>query len=465
MSSSTLRYVKSGAELLAVACFALLFGPWFVFWSAGTREPALLELYWRLAALLLAGTCAAIGLRPWLSRQTPGRRQSVAVAFAAVTTPVAAYLALGPMLGSRDLEQYWVFAGFAGLVAWLRGIGYGSSSPSSADLHRHLLIGSISLAVCLFVAERTGVWNMVLPRTVPLVVAWCSGAVVATSLMRFVEIARKTSAEELRSRFWPSLLSSVVLASLVSAALLTILAPAVWAGIRSVFPILRSILSIIGAPIVFLLGILSEGIAWLVMLLSRIQPRFKFQLPEGAGGDDFLPKQLQPDLPPEYLDSLRWVFLALAVVAVIVLAVRYLLARLNARAEPVQDETRESFASPGALRQWTRRLRRLLARLLQRLGERVRGWASEPSSATGFYHAVLNYAARAGRPRPSTVTPLDFQPAVQEVFEGSEEPASRILNGFMDEYYGDVKLQPEQIEKLRQDWRRMRERTPESRVR
>ncbi len=465
MSSSTLRYVKSGAELLAVACFALLFGPWFVFWSAGTREPALLALYWRLAAILLAGASGAMALRPWLSRQTPDKRQRVAIAFAVVTTPVAADLALAPMLASRDLEQYWVFAGFVGLVAWLRGLGYGSSSPSSADLHRHLLIGSISLAVCLFAAERTGIWGAVLPQAVPLVVAWCSGAVVTTSLMRFLEITRKTSAQELRSRFWPSLLSSVVLGSLVSAALLTILAPAVWAGVRSLFPLLRSILSIIGAPIAFVLRILSEAIAWLVMLLSKIQPKFKFKLPEGAGGEDFLPKQLQPDLPPEYLDSLRWVFLVLAAVAVVVLAVRYLLARLYDSVELAPDETRESFASPGALRQWTRRLRRLLARLLQRLGERVRGWASEPSSATGFYHVVLSYAARAGRPKPESVTPLTFQPTVHEVFEGSEEPAGRILHGFMDEYYGDVKLPAEQIEKLRLDWRRLKEQVSESRSR
>ena len=462
MSSSTLRYVRSGAETLVAACFALLFGPWFVFWSAGTHEPALVALYWRLVGLLLAGRCAAAVLRPWLLRQELSRRQTVALAFAAITTPAAGYLALAPMLPSRDLEQYWVFAAVVGLLAWLRGLGYGSSSASSSDLHRHLMTGSISLAVCLFVAERTGVWGEVLPRTVPLVVAWCSGAVVATSLMRFLEIAQKTSAQELRSRFWPSMLGSVVLGSLIVAALLTVVAPAVWAAFRRLFPILRSILSIIGAPIVFVLGVVSEAIAWLVMLLSRIKPQFKFRMPEGAGGENFLPEQLQSDLPPKYLESLRWVFLALVVVAVVLLAVKYLLARLNARTEPDSDETRESFASPGALRQWTRRLRRLLARLLQRLGERVRRWASEPSTATGLYNAVLSYAARGGRAKPAGATPLAFQPAIREIFEGSEEPAGRILYGFMDEYYGDQELSPEQIEGLRRDWKRMRERKPET---
>ncbi|MDP2858688.1 MAG: DUF4129 domain-containing protein [Bacillota bacterium] len=457
MSSSTLRYVRQGAETLVVACFALTFGPWFMLWSVSAREPALVGLYWRLAAVIIGARCVAAALRPYLARHRQERRLRAAVVFSAITTPAAAFLALAPMLPSRDLDQYWVSAAVLGLLAWLRGLGYGSSSPSSSDLHRHLMIGSISLALCLFVADRTGMWDAVLPQALPLSLAWCAGAVVATSLMRFLEITQKTAGDDLKSHFWPSLLSSVVFGSLFAAGLLTIIAPAVWAGIRSLFPILRWILSIIGAPVVFALRLLSEVIAWLVMFIARLRPRFEFKMPEQLVPDDFLPKQEQPGLPPAYFESLRWVFLAIAVLVVIVFAVRYLLARLHAAESTDPDEMRESFASAGALRQWSRRLRRLMAQLLRRLGDRVRSWATEPRTPTAIYHAVLEHAERAGRPRPPGVTPLAFQPAVLEVFVGSAEPAARILDGFMDEYYGGRSLSTDQVEGLREDWKHMRE--------
>jgi hypothetical protein len=458
MSSSTLRYVRQVAETLVVACFALAFGPWFALWASSAREPALLGLYWRVAAVMVAGRCSAAAMRPRLARQTQDRRQKAAIAFSAVTTAGAAFLTLVPMLRQGRLEQYWVFSAVLGLAAWLLGLGRGATSPTSSDLHRHLVFGSASLALCLLVADRTGLWQALLPQAVPLSLAWCAGTVVATSLMRFLEIAAKTAGEDLKSRFWPSLLSFVVFGSLFAAGLLTVIAPVVWAGIQSLFPIFRWILSIIGAPVMLALALLSEVIAWLVTwLATRLRPRFEFRLPERFAAEDYLPQKEQPNLLPAYFESLRWIFVGIAVLIVIVLAVRYLLGRLHAAESSDPDETRQSFASAGALRQWSRRLREIMAKLLQRLGDRVRSWTREPETPTEIYHAVLERVERAGIPRPAAITPLAFQPAVLEVFVRCDEPAGRILSGFMDEYYGEQSPEPDRVEKLREDWRHMRE--------
>ena len=114
-------------------------------------------------------------------------------------------------------------------------------------------------------------------------------------------------------------------------------------------------------------------------------------------------------------------------------------------------ETRESLFS--------------LARMGEDLGEALSGLlpgrpgrsrsARRPRSPRDYYHALLDFAARAGRPKEAWETPREHQRGLSGVLPAA--PVARIVDEFQDAHYGAAAQDPARQERLESGHRELEE--------
>lgn len=167
----------------------------------------------------------------------------------------------------------------------------------------------------------------------------------------------------------------------------------------------------------------------------------------------------------------QWLVAAeIAVVALIVLLVTLLIWRASARRQKgarrsTGTEKRESLLSPrGAFRALLVWLRGLFAGSVETTGgavararRRVLGPSYPSDPIRRVYAQVLVRAARHGLERSPTVTPAEFQHALENRWPSGASDFAAVTAAYMQRRYGDRLLSDEDVRTVQRHWHRLRE--------
>lgn len=463
MRSLRSRFSGSVADVLSVACYAGLFAPWFVLAGAFTDRAEPVRLFWRLVVLLFLARALAGASRLYLERETR-LRKAVAVAlgifgiilsWAVVAVPASRTEGAGTVgvSGAAWILPVWFVAG---LLAWVKGTNFGARPPDNTYMHRQLAFGSVSIALCFVFAARLDVYDRVFPASLPFILFWSIGAIVATALMRLAELSRKGGSESGEvTRFWPYLLILTAAGCLAFAILFSVISPVVLHLLQVPARLLLRVAGFCLAIIAFFLGMIVQGIAWLWELIMARRTGKAPEMPKMAGFEKFSEEQVLRPLPVAVGEAAKWLVIVAAALAAVALVVYYLLRVWAKDRELSPDESRESFASIDALAAWAAsRWREVLEAAGRGAGRFIAARArhARPRTATEIYHAVLDVAAGKGQPRPVPVTPYRFQPVLVACFPGTATALDEILLAFSAEYYGERCLSEVTLQGLYQEW-------------
>jgi len=453
-------FVRLGNSVLFLACHTSVFGPWFVFIRAYSGIPGITHLYWQLAVVLgcafvLARTCGPIAQKI----HQRGRHAAALALGAAGILFTGAVVVLPALRSGSALAGYWPGLFVAGMAAWLRGIDLGSAPEDNLEMQRHLVIGTATTALSLFLIGRLAQRDLVLPQALPFVLFWLIAATVATALTRLTELAGKDQGESPElARFWPPLLVGVAFACLITALLLSAVAPVLVHFLQHPARLLFRAFEFCLMLVAYALGFIVQWGIWLVKLLLRRQEGADLPYAEIPDASEFFQDHELRQIPPAAAEVAKWAGVVAVALLVIVVAANYLLRIWWKEQRNSPDETRESYASLRALGAWTktqltglgRSLRSAVARLSRMYGQQM------PKTATQVYHLLLGVAAGKGIYRPAAVTPHRFQPQLKTGFPGNEQWLDRILDAFAFEYYGEQPLSPEEMDAVSRAWAQLR---------
>ncbi len=115
-------------------------------------------------------------------------------------------------------------------------------------------------------------------------------------------------------------------------------------------------------------------------------------------------------------------------------------------------ETRESLFS---LERVGDDLGAVLSGLFSGMPGRERAARRRPRSPRDYYHALLDFAARAGRPKETWETPREHQRGLSGILPSS--PVAHIVDEFQDAHYGAAAQDPARLERLESDYRELEE--------
>ncbi|MEW6244994.1 MAG: DUF4129 domain-containing protein [Bacillota bacterium] len=452
-------FIKLSSSILSLACHASVYAPWFVLIGAYFRMPGIMSLYWQLVfalgcAFLLSRTCG-----PLLQRIHQRCRRAAASAAGGIGILfTSAFIVLPVLRSGSPLASYWPWLFVAGMASWLRGVDLGSAPLDSLVMQRHLVVGAAATALSLLLIGRLIQPELVLAQALPFVLFWLIAATVATALIRLAELAGKDEGESPElARFWPPLLAGVAFVCLITALLLSAAAPVIVHFLRQPARLLLRALEFSLMLVAYALGFIVQCGIWLVKLFVRRAEGAEPAYSEAPDPSEFFQGQELKQLPPAAAEVAKWAIVLAVTLLVAIMAANYLLRIWWKGKRDNPDETRESYASLGALAVWTkarvagliRSLGSASARFSRTYGRRV------PKTVTQVYHLLLQAAAGKGINRPAPVTPHRFQPQLAGGFPEHRQSLDRILDAFAFEYYGEEQLSPEEMDAILREWGRI----------
>jgi len=434
------HYAKLALNILGVGCYVALFAPWFVLAENATGHAWLMSVFWRLGLVVYLGMGAAAIVRERLA--PPGHERHAAILSALIGLPILYTLLLRPL--SQQMGGAWLAWFGLGLGVWVMGLRLGSFPPDNQDMRRQLALGSVSLAAC-FIVAGPDIRQLVLADSLPFVLFWCIGAMVATALTRLAELNTKGGKQSPDfARFWPPLLIAVAAVCLVAALLLSVGAPVmVWAmsgPARFVWQIMKWGLMLVA----YALGYVLQAVVWIINLFLVRRGHEPMEVPSEVAQDQFPEVELK-SVPPAFAEIAKWVGAAVLVLSMVALATHYLLKRFWKPADEGVDEMRESYASAEALRTWAKARIGSAIDSIKRMGTR-----SRLDNATQIYNAVLLEAQRRGFKKRDSQTAHSFQPSIRDCFPEQKEEADLVLRGFSLEYYAEKTLEQQLMHEIKE---------------
>ncbi|NLP38027.1 MAG: hypothetical protein GX357_10270 [Firmicutes bacterium] len=447
MSSNRLPLARWGVEALAFLSYLALFGPWFVLVGFYAKASPFLWEYGKFA--LLALICW--GLTHYL-KPPQGSAASIMSGKRAILLIVAGLvlvitLFIIPMLGGKfsfaALVGYLVVGGFA----WIMGAKKAFDLHTNYDLQKQLLFGTLAFAVLFFFANRAGIMNQVFRYTLPFVLFWLTATALVMGILRLFEL--QGGADLKRIKKWLRSYLFIIAGCLAIALFAGVIAPWLFQYVKIPLLYLWRLLSSLIIYFAMALGyVVQYAINWFMAKFTesnfRIEPPEMPSFEQNEVVNDFSPTTLN------LLTGLQWVLLILVAFIIIRFLYLYLTQSQRTVRKRQQVETRESFSSADALRDWGRRQLKRIAMTLKQKAEVLNVFKKE-NSAVDIYHALLETAARKGTVRLPAQTAHKFQDKLLACFAPKEKETNHIFAAFVEELYAEQKVDAKKIELLRTD--------------
>jgi hypothetical protein len=375
----------------------------------------------------------------------------------------AANLAEGESLvWARDLSIFVIT-----VLVWWRGIRLATRQPAIGNVGLRLRLGGLILApLMVWFSDR-----FLTVRIVPFLLLFFLAALTAVALVRAetIEQEQRGTAATLNARWFAvvaaAALGIVLIGGAAAAALSGDSLMAVVSWLAPLWRALQFVGAVVGVVLFQLIypaiEVLAAILARLIDVLGRVMGQVLAGLQQfGLLGE--LPELAVPTPTPtptapaglvgQLAGKAGVALLMLAAIAVVALALASVYRRATfaargstaSRADHADDE-------PGAGR-----------RLLERLGL-LRQWRAA-ASIRRIYRLMCRAAAAAGYPRLEAETPYEYLPTLGQVWPEHAAEARLITDAFIRVRYGELPETAEELEAIRDAWRRLEAREPHRRA-
>ena len=341
---------------------------------------------------------------------------------------------------------------------WWRGVSF---------LQRDVAFFTIGLDFrkgVLALVATVGLYALLTQRSVLFFVyAFFFFSLLAVALGRVEDKSQHASGDK-EQAFGPEWLGILAASSFVVLALVALFSHFFWN--RRAFAFATQALAPVGAllirilaPIIrFLLALVEPLLQWLVRYVqSYWSPDMAGQLIETPQGlEKALGDQAGDYVPPVWMEYLIYYVIPGIVVLAVVFLLVFWLERYRRSAQRKQAQDRQDHADSvepagvgGLMQAGFKRLRNLFG-LVGRFGLGKRFYAA--ISIRHIYGNVQRLAAQRGHPRHQAQTPNDYLPTLISLFPGQEEALTHITAAYNAFEYGHVSTDPDELERLRNDW-------------
>ena len=381
----------------------------------------------------------------------------------ALIAGLAVYAAIGAQFPESAVDFTWAFhlagnddpqsfdfiaivGGLLGAGLWWRGGSLTLAEPPIESLELSFKLGLLALAIAAGVDMLASDDMNILPLMFIFFAASLTGLSIGN--------LRAPTTEASRERRWVRTIGAVVGGVL---------------GAGLVFAILgRFVLSWLSAPAVWLLGLLSNAVFYVIILplayvfgyiaeavLAVLQwllgePEFEGQQEGGEVGNRLQELQELEKEAPGYLTYVEWTVIALVVLAALFFLGRAFRRRM-VRVEEDEEAIRESVAEDADVASD-------LARLLYRLvpdrfkrtraapGLRIPEGDADVADVFRIYFGMLSRAEESGLPKPPWKTPREYQDTLAGVFP--RDLVHSVTSAFNRACYGHQAPPREQIDEM-----------------
>lgn len=352
-------------------------------------------------------------------------------------------------LWRRELALFVLLA-----LLWARGLALTGRYVAVTEIGFRLRLGGllfVPIVIILNIVPRT-------PNPLPFIMLFFLAALVAVAVSRAEEVAQHET--EKTYPMSPAWVGSVLLTSLLIVSAAALLALAISGeGIN----LLAQWLSPLGSAFAFgsmvvvttatyLMLVFVEPLMSLMRAVGRILSRAGFeglpQLPEFAPAPA---EQLLLDLgDPESAVYLWFNRSAVTVIVLLGLLVVFIALRRYFRGRELSFGMAQSGTPAAAVED---KEEGLAQRLLNRF-DRWRRWRAA-ATVRQLYRSMCLQAADDGHPRDPSQTPFEYLPALFEVWPEGVEDVRLITNAYVRVRYGEAPETAEELEEIRQAWRRL----------
>lgn len=367
---------------------------------------------------------------------------------------------VGNLVWARDLSIFILTA-----FVWWRGIRLATRLPEINNVGLRLRLGGLIIAPLL-------VWftsAFLEASIVPFLLLFFLAALTAVALVRAenIEQEQRGTAATLNARWFTAVFGAGLLTVLAAGLLAVFLSgdslftlfgwfSPLWRALQFGGVVVLSTLFKLTSPALDLLAVIVQFLGEiLVALMGQIGEGFRAL---GLGNAPPMPALQTPTGTPE-LDGpgltgrATTVLIMLGLIALVALALARayrqatFAARDSQRSHVARDEEDEE---PGLGR-----------RLLERLG--LLGQWRAAASIRRIYRLMCRAAAAAGYPRLEAETPYEYLPTLGQVWPEYAAEARLITEAFVRIRYGELPETSEELEQIRQAWRRLEGTTPHRR--
>jgi hypothetical protein len=462
-------------EVALLTPFALVILGWARYWPAG------LVLAWLLLLMLLPFNLA----RVMSLLQLDARRQRRVLFFALLLTMLVSWRLLlygprplldmswlgqfgaslaegGNLLWARDLSIFLLTA-----LVWWRGLRLVGRGHDINRIGLRLRVGGLIIAPLLlwFAGSFLDI------NAVPFVLLFLLASLTAVALVRAEQIeADQTGGGSTLGARWfavvfataagVTLLGGVLAAFISGDSLLDVLdwLSPLWRAMQFGVTVIGGLLFVVFKPALDLFGVLVQALGQFLAWVFTGMAEGMRQLGVPLGLETpVLPTPTAtpgPDAGPGAAGKAIVAFLMLGLMAVVALGLGRLYrqatfaARDSARSERI---TPEDEGSPG-----------LADRVLGRLG--LGRGRRAAASVRRLYAQMCRAAAAAGYPRLETETPYEYLPALGQVWPDGTAESRMLTEAYVRVRYGEIPETREELDALRDAWRRLELMEPHSRV-
>ena len=337
------------------------------------------------------------------------------------------------------------------LVIWWRGVSM-SREEVTLDIVRS------SFQVGLVVMLAASVIDAVIPGSIVggfLVVGFFAAGLVGMALARF-------SSESGEERDMPARWLWPIIASVGVVLLLGLLVSGL--GLGGLDDVTRAVASAVGSagywmlePVLMLIGLLAGALVSLGNWLSDLMGGGNLEgLIEAKNRlDEFHESLRETEREPggnTLFTVMKWSAAVLGTAAVSWIVYALFRARRRQGRNSEVIETRESLFS---LERMGDDIGGVLSGLLSGMAGRGRSARRRPRSPRDFYHSLLDFATRAGRPKETWETPREHQRELSGILPA--DPVARIVDEFQDAHYGAAPTDETRLERLESGHRELEE--------
>lgn len=459
MPSNRSPLFPSAIDLLAGACLISLFAPWILLGERVFGIPLTVPIYIRSLLILFLARAIASKSEKFIKRDEDHPHSALCLAIASAISLLFLLFALIflPLLYTTGIDSYWPLHLALGLCSWLFGIYWGKNPFYNDAMQRQLIIGALSQSLCFFIASRLDLLEILLEESLPFLLFWFIGVIIATVLTHLLSQEREEE-RALINKYWAPLLAILSLMTIIIALLLSIASSYLLALLQAPARLLYTLLEYGILAIAYILALIAHGIFYILQWIIK-EREVEFEPPQALEPGFLLPEQEAIERVSVSGDALMWLALVILVLLALGLALYFLLRERLGRKKEEEEELRESYASLGVFKDWALLKAKELKRSLEDQGKKISSLLRSYHSAIEIYHALLKRAEKKGEKRPKSMTAHTFQRQVERSFPRHQKEAMRILKAFSKELYRGDKINKEKVLSLREDLKRIEEET------
>lgn len=353
-----------------------------------------------------------------------------------------------PLIYTTGMDRYWPFYLTLGLLSWLYGLYFGKNPYDNLAMQSQLILGALSLSISLIIAHRLHLLTLVLERSLPFMIFWFIGSIMATSLTRLLDEEKAMITQ------WTPLIAFVAITSLLGAALLGFILPYLMGFLQTPALLLLKLVEYILLLFAYGLSYMAQGLIYLLQIL--IQGRdVSFEAPEIAEPGPFFTEGHLVEGVQVSGDALSHLLLLILLFLTIAASIYLLLKQYQEKKVENGDELRESYGSLGTLKDWARLQWQELKESAYGKGQILSSLLKDYRTAVDIYQQLLKKTAKKGNEKPKSITAHRFQPMVYSSFPNNKCEANRILQAFSQELYQEEQLSKEHLLSLKEDLKKI----------